>query len=145
MMYKLFSLAIAALVMSTSVNAAEIPLGDGYGWLSFTYDGDGTSWSDSFIFTISEASTLKVSTFGASSGDTYEVFADGFSLGVTSPTVDPVTFATGEWVFQAGTYQVSGVVITTNGFGEGFISLETGVSAVPVPTAAWLFGSSLIG
>ena len=147
MAFKSIPLAIAALALSTSVNAAVIDIGPDYGWLPFTYGGDGSDWDDSFRFTIAEESTLRVTTDSGNQGDIYEVFADGSSLGVTSATVDQVTFSTGLWIFQAGTHEVSGVALSTDGSGSGvgYIVLTTNVSAVPVPAAVWLFGSGLIG
>jgi len=146
---KLTISAIIVLALSTcftSANATTIEIRDDYGWIGFTYGGEGSSWNDTFIFTITEASTLRVLPDFGSLGDIYEVFADGTSLGATSSSMSPDTFSTGLWTFQAGTHQVTGIVLSSpNSFGVASIILESGVPAVPVPAAVWLFSSGLFG
>ena len=143
---KSISLAVLALVLSTSVNAELVSLSPEGGWLPFSYGGNDSHWNDSFEFTITEASTLKVTPEGSSLGDIFEVFAGGTSLGITSSSRSLDTFSTGLWVFQAGTYEITGVVLSsTNSAGTGIIRLDSGVPAVPIPAAVWLFGTGLIG
>jgi len=140
-----------------NVNAATLTADTG--WSSFLFDGTGSSWSETFTFTITETSTLTV-TDAFLSGDIFEVFSDGTSLGRTStPTsFDQQTFSnydaaaadsrwsTGIWAFLAGTYTISGISFDSPfDYGRAALKLDTGVSAVPVPAALFLFAPALLG
>ena len=147
-------IALLALSFSFSANAATLTADSG--WSEFSFANVGNAWSDSFTFTITQSSKLTV-TDGWQSGDVFEVFSNGTSLGQTSaaPTNKfPIItdydvaalspdFSTRIWTFLAGTYEISGIAVAspwwTEEFGAGLAALRLDtMSPVPAPAALWL-------
>ncbi len=150
-------LGLFSLFVATSANAGILTADAG--WSRFTFGGATPDWSETFTFTISEASTLTVTDL-YQTGDQFEAFANGSSLGLTSaPTSESGTiyddydasvaspsYSTGMWVLLAGTYDISGIAtLAPLGRGSAGIKLDTGVSAVPEPGALVLFAPALLG
>ena len=147
-------LAAAGLLLgATQVVAAPL----GYGtWQSFDFydDIDNAAWVDgnldplSFEVTLSAPAYLKVVDVGFS-GDRFEVFANGVSLGTTSASIDAgntdqgldfdAAFADSRWsqgVFTlgAGSYTITGRAI---GFAPDVLAGTGGIQVVPEPST-WL-------
>ena len=152
-------LLLGTLALGLSAISSAATLTADTGWTEFNFDGTGSLWSDTFDFTITQASTLTV-TDAFQAGDIFEVFSGVTSLGFTSnPTgsgdqifddydaaaASPV-WSTGVWTFLAGSYTISGLV-SESPFGSGgaALRLDTDVSAVPIPAAAFLFAPALLG
>jgi len=153
-MRKLLIILLAVFSVA-SANAATLT--SGAGWSTFDFEDVGSSWGDTFTFTITEASILTV-TDVFKAGDQLEVFADGVSLGLTSlPTGTGFTsdfdlaaadagWSTGSWSFLAGTYVISGLAeLSPFGDGVGALRLDSNISAVPVPAALFLFAPAVLG
>ena len=152
-------IALFGLSCLSGVNAAEQTLvADSGAWSTSLFGDAGTPWEDTFTFTISQTSMLTV-TDGWQSGDIFEVFSNGSSLGKTSFTNDTSqqvfanydaavlspSFSTRIWTFLAGTYEISGIAVvspwwTETGGGAGGIAalrLDS-LAPVPAPAALWL-------
>jgi hypothetical protein len=154
-MLRKVAITLFGLFSLSSVSAATLTADSG--WSTFTFDGAGSSWDDTFTFTITQASTLTV-TDGYLAGDIFEVFLNGVTLGLTSPTSDTTSqiygnydtaaadsrWSTGVWNLLAGTYTVSGFS-NTSPHGSGTAALRLDTTPVPVPAAAWLFASGIVG
>ncbi len=145
--------AIAALA-STAAQATAITANGQ--WNEFFFAGVGSSFDQGYTFTLTESAVLRV-TDAYLSGDQFEVFNFGTSLGVTSlPTLgDDVqndfdgaylnpNFSHGEWTLSAGTYSITGTVLLSP-YNSGAAAL----SLSPVPEADALVlslsGLALIG
>lgn len=153
----------------SSASAAILELDTG--WQSFEFAPAGSDWSESFEFTISDGAWFAV-TDGFLSGDQFELFANGVSLGLTSaPTAEVVqiandwdnAFADSRWssaeVFLgAGSYLITGSTILTP-FGGGLAAVQLsssslggpsfepppGTTPVPTPATGILMISALFG
>lgn len=127
------------------------------GWQSFSFANVGSSFTpEPFTFTLTEAAVLRV-TDAYLSGDQFEIFSNGTSLGLTSaPTLGfdltndydaafaSSNFSHGQWLLAAGTYNITGVtLLSPYGAGGAAISL----TAVPEPEsiALLLVGMAVIG
>ncbi|PHS32642.1 MAG: hypothetical protein COA95_02490 [Methylophaga sp.] len=153
-------LLIVLFSIFAMANANAATLTADAGWSEFDFSGTGSAWTDTFTFTITQASTLTV-TDAFQSGDIFEVFAGASSLGLTSTPTGVLgqqissnydaaaassDWSTGMWTFLAGTYTISGIVFDSPfNFGSAALRLDTGVSAVPVPAALFLFAPALLG
>lgn len=109
---------------------------------------------------------INFETFEFRAGDLSSALQLGFVYGatflydtnnvtLTASVRDPVTFEFVEHIYTGSNFSVNLLDLDPNGF-NGFTNTEnftvdtlnisvTGVSAVPVPAAVWLFGSGLIG
>ena len=152
------AVALSLFIPAASSNAATLSL-DG-GWSEFSFGGVGSSWSDTFDFTILDTAYLWV-TDAFLSGDQFEVFSvlGPTSLGLTlapgsvgdqigadydAAFADP-RWSSGEFVFGAGTHTVSGLVtLSPFGGGGGAIQLSsTSATVVPLPATGLLLISGL--
>ena len=155
---KATAVAVAALV-GTHASAATLTLTLDGGWSEFSFSVDGTPWSDTFDFTITETAYLKV-TDGFCAGDVFRIFIDGGDVGrTTSVSVGPCSasvsddydagyasadFSSGWLQLGADSYTVSGFVQTSPLSGgraalELVSSLPSGPAfVVPLPAAGLL-------
>jgi hypothetical protein len=156
-MFRKLLIAAFGLFCITSANAAELTADSG--WTKFYFGGAEPNWEETYTFTIDKAATLIV-TDAYIAGDIFEVFEGKNSLGMTSPTSDTSSFigddfdtaaaddrwSTGVWQFLPGTYTISGIVTSSPYYnGSGGIRLDTLPTPVPLPAAAWLFLSGIVG
>lgn len=155
----LLTAAFAAL--SLNAHAVSVPT-DGT-WFDFDFDGAGSSLYDlssletSFTFTLSQSSILRVVDLGFS-GDRFNIFANGVSIGLTSAPVAQETeaiydiaavlndsrFSKGNWNLVAGNYTITGIAVASP-YGNGYGSMS--VVAVPEPES-WtllLAGLGIVG
>lgn len=156
---------VAAALAALALNAHAVSVPTDGSWITFDFDGAGSSVYDlssldtGFSFTLAQSSVLRVVDAGFS-GDQFSFFANGNALGLTTaptaqgPGEDPVfdiatllgdsRFSQGSWTLAAGSYTITGVA-TTSPFdgGIGYLS----VAAVPEPEtyALFLAGLALIG
>lgn len=157
-MFKGLLLAVAYLFLSMPVTAkaALIDLTVNGGWHEFAFPEAGSPWADEFSFSLLTPGTLTV-TDAHVAGDRFEVFSNGMSLGLTSEPLSQYDFtdqydlaasdprwSTGIWSLAAGKYLISGLT-TLSPYGSGSAALRVDTAPVPVPAAAWLLGSALIG
>jgi hypothetical protein len=157
----LLTAAIAAL--SLNAHAVTVPT-DG-SWIQFDFDSAGSSLYDlstldtGFTFTLSQSSILSVVDLGFS-GDRFNIFANGVSLGLTSAPVaqaaneDPIfdiptalndnRFSKGNWNLAKGNYTITGIA-KDSPFDGGYGALS--VVAVPEPEswALLLAGLGIVG
>lgn len=115
------------------------------GWQDFTFADVGSAWSDTFEFTLTDTAWFAV-TDAYMSGDRFEFFVDGVSVGATSmPTVEgdqinddyDAAFADARWssaeiMLGAGTYQVSGLTLLSP-FGSGRAAVQLSSTALGGP------------
>ena len=152
--------AIAAATLAISTPAAQAaPLTLDAGWTQFQFGS--TTWADNFTFSLSSSAYLYV-TDAFLSGDMFEVFSSGASLGQTSLVPDGAGFDIGNdfdaafasadfssavFMLGAGVYDISGTVIQsaagTSGGGAGIQIVSA--PAVPVPAAGLLLLSAFGG
>ncbi len=101
---------------------------------------------------ISSSSELKL---GFSFGATFLYDTNTHNVTLTAGVRDPVTFELVDQIYTGSNFSIDLLNLDPNGF-NGFTNTTsftvdtlninvTGVSAVPVPAAVWLFGSGLIG
>ncbi len=146
-------LAIFLAMTPVSGHAATVALTQGVDWTEFRFDinRDGGAWLETedpleilnFTFTLSRSAKLQV-TDAHRSGDQFEVFSNGTSLGLTSDTTvigdmidDDYTAASmddrwssGEWILGPGSYSITGFVrVMPENYGRGAVRL----TGVPVP------------
>lgn len=154
------SLMIAALSLSLAApvaNAASLAL-DG-GWTSLNFST--TSWDDNYTFTLLNTAYLYV-TDAYVSGDMFEVFSGGSSLGITSSVIDNAglhiagdfdaafassDFSSAVFTLGAGSYNISGSMIQlADGFFGGSAGIQiSSTNPVPVPAAGLLLLTALGG
>ncbi len=150
------AIALATLFSLPSHAATLAPDGN---WATFSFGGVGSSWSDHFSFTLEERSTIQITDF-LSSGDQFEIFLNGWSIGQTSaPTVVGAFTAdmeravlenfwsSMEFSLSAGSYLLSGRT-TASPFAGGTGALRIvsdQLSAVPLPTSFLLLLTTLLG
>ncbi|XZG71575.1 FxDxF family PEP-CTERM protein [Chitinibacteraceae bacterium HSL-7] len=146
-------LLAAALAATPFVSQAAV-VTPGF-WQTFDFDGVDSDWSDTFSVTLTSGAWLKV-TDAYMAGDQFEVFANGYSLGLTSiPTGygDQIggdydaAFADSRWssgsfYLGAGTWTISGIT-RVSPFGSGSAALQ--VAPVPEPETYALMGLGLLG
>lgn len=164
---RLRSLSLAATAMIAAVSAtspaqAAVLVLDG-GWQAFTFGGEGSSWSDTFTFTITESALLKV-TDAFNAGDQFLVTVDDGSTSTAMPTSVPTglgdnigsdydtAYADPRWSslgleLAAGSYTVSGTVLLSPfGAGGAAIELESlGAIPEPVTWAMMIGGIGVVG
>lgn len=156
--------AVVNLAADGQWNAFDVDeltaLSGGLEWIDL--DGDVLS----FEFTLTGQGVLTI-VDGAIAGDEFQIFNHGTSLGHTSPSMDPDSTSVGtdfdaafsdqhrysyaEFILGPGSYSITGLLTASalDNYGipynatVGAVRL-TEVSAVPVPAAAWLFGSGLL-
>ena len=146
----LVALSVATALCSTVPAQAAVLVLDG-GWQTFTFGAPGSSWSDSFTFTITESALLKV-TDAFQAGDQFEVTIDD---GTTLVLPTSVPTGLGEQIFDdydtafasplwsslglelsAGTYTITGTTLLSP-FGSGGAAIELeSLAAIPEP-ATW--------
>jgi hypothetical protein len=150
-----FRSLVAAAVAALSLNAhAGIVVPTDGSWAEFDFDAQGSSLYDlatldtGFTFDLSQAGILRVLDAGFS-GDRYEIFANGVSLGLTSIPVaqnvgeeplfdtaelwNDTRFSRGEWYLGAGSYTLTGIAtLVPEGAGYGYLSV-TNVATVDEP------------
>lgn len=153
-MFKNIVITLSFLLASpTALYAATI---DG-GWESFQFGALGSVTQVSLV--LGQDARLDV-TDAFLSGDMFEVSLDSIILGDTSTVVDDAAvqlgsdfdaafasaaFSSGSWFLSAGSYLLDFKKIQSALGFEGGGQAAYQVSAVPVPAAAWLFGSALLG
>lgn len=157
-------LATAALCAEADT-VSQISTAD---WSSFYFAGSGSAWLDDYAFnapgilsfsiTLSGPAMLKVTDAGLS-GDVFEVFDNGASLGYTSlPTPGGSAdsggdfdlalagdeWSHGQWLLAAGSHLITGVA-SVSAYGAGVGGVQ--ISAVPEPAslALLLGGLGLLG
>lgn len=160
--------AAVGLACSISTANAGVLTLDG-GWTEFSFEGVGSSWSESFTFSILGDAWLAV-TDAFLSGDRFEFFVNGVSVGLTSmPTTEgdqissnfDTAFADPRWssaelMLMAGNYEITGSTILSP-FGSGGAAIrlssnslggpgfEPPVSTVPLPATGALLLIGLLG
>lgn len=157
---KLF-LAACIAVLPGLASAATINLTKEMGWAEFRFDinRDGGAWLEgdkdpslypleilSFSVSLAEAAYLQV-TDAFLSGDVFEIFANGASLGLTSATsvigdkigndysaaLADARFSSGTWLLGPGEYIISGFVRTMpQTYGRAALRIAD-APPVPVP------------
>lgn len=165
--------------LSLQAQASTVALSADGAWNEFTLDdftaiSGGTEWIDaadsnaagfgsalSYQFTINAGYEGKLTVVDAGfSGDRFEVFANGQSIGLTSFTSDSTDlsndfdanllnahYSQGIFTFKAGTYTITGDLFSTlQGFNATNGALKLTVSAVPEPSsyALMVMGLGLI-
>ncbi|WOI52306.1 hypothetical protein [Parvularcula sp. LCG005] len=157
--------ATASLALLTASSYA-IPLTLDSDWQYFAFEGEGSSFSTTFEFTLTETAYLAV-TDAYLAGDQFEIFLNGDSIGLTSVPLgfedeidDDFDFAFGSMLWSSaeialspGTYVLSGLAALSP-FDGGGAALQLSSTAlggpafitseVPIPAAAVLFGTALI-
>ena len=136
-------------------DASPLVAGD-WGFDQYLIAGNGTSFTDTFNFSVATPVTgaatanslpLKVKALDVLDFSTFDVkFYDGSSLTTMTYVTDTSgSYYEGSGPLNPGTnyyVQVSGVTSGTNG---GLYQFSYAMSPVPLPAAAWLFGSGLLG
>ena len=82
-MKRFLTVAVFVFLLVSSKPALAIPLVVDSGWQPFSFGGVGSSWNNTFQFTLVGSGTLKV-TDAFQSGDQFNVFNFGSSIGATS-------------------------------------------------------------
>lgn len=156
---------IAAAIAALSLNAHAVTAPTDGSWFEFDFDAAGSALYDlntldnSFSFTLAQSGVLRAMDVGFS-GDRFEIFANGLSLGLTSvpfaqgsgdePVFDITTvstdnrFSKGSWNLAAGSYTITGVAaLSPEGGGYGVMS----ITPVPEPEswAMLLAGLGMVG
>lgn len=157
-------LLLATAITALSLNAHAVTAPTDGSWFDFDFDATGSALYDlstldtNFTFTIAQASVLRAVDLGFS-GDRFEIFANGTSLGLTSfapiaagdeQQFDAATalsdgrWSNGSWNLAAGSYTITGVAHLSP-FGGGYGQMS--VTAVPEPEswAMLLAGLGMLG
>ena len=147
---------LAGLGLVGAAQATELTV-DG-GWSTFTFGDVGSTWNDTFTFTLTSAAELRV-TDAFLSGDKFMVFVNGSrfdrttnprSLGDYTASYDEAfsdkRWSSGSWLLGAGTYTVTGLV-KRSPYGAGGAAIELVSAPVPEPAsvALMLAGLGLVG
>jgi len=148
-------IALFGIFSIANVNAASLTVDSG--WEVFNFGGVGSSWSDTFSFTLTSQALFSV-TDAYAVGDEFS-FTDGITTWNTSTAVNDGTnvgsdfdaalaspkFSSLSVLLSAGSYVISGLTtLSPYGGGDGAVQLSS-VSAVPIPAAAFLFAPALLG
>lgn len=149
--FKKLTLAAALSTAMVSGQVSALPLTLDGGWESFSFEADGSPWSEDFTFTIaSDAFFVVTDAFCA--GDRFSFAVNGMDAGLTSvpffdgtctgPTFsdDPdfafasPNFSSGELLLGAGSYTVTGTAVDSPfGSGGAFAQLtSTSVGGPPI-------------
>jgi hypothetical protein len=154
---KLANALLAGALALASLGAQATTITVDNAWHSFTFGDVGSSWDQTFDFTISGPTLLKI-TDAYLSGDQFAVFNFATLLGNTSiPTSIGVsnadydytfsnpTWSSASYLLAAGTYSISGTAIASP-FGSGGAAIQL-AAAVPEPEtyAMTLAGLGLLG
>jgi len=155
-MFKNIVITLSLLLAApTTLSASVIDAG----WTQFQFGSLGSVTQVSFD--LEEDAMLNV-TDAFTSGDMFTVSANNILLGNTSnvpadaginigndfdAAFASAAFSSGTWLLAAGSYLIDFTVFQSAlGFSGGGAAYQlASVSAVPVPAAAWLFGSALLG
>lgn len=158
----------AALVAAAGLiggESAAVPLPLDGGWQEFFFDDVGSSWSQTFTFTIQDDAWLQV-TDAFLSGDRFAVQIGGITVNTSAPASQGVAvsddydkaYAFSDWSslevqFAPGTYAVTGrailspfdtgraaVQLTSSSFGE-----PNRLGPIPIPAGGVLLLSALGG
>lgn len=146
----LFAAALS-LVAATQAQATTLTVGSD--WTFFSFGAEGSAWSDTFEFTLTESAVFKV-TDAYLSGDQFAVYNFGSLLGLTSaPTTTgdsiggdyDAAFADPRWssasfVLGAGSYQITGLA-TLSPFGTGGAAVQ--LAPVPEPETYAMLGAGV--
>jgi len=152
-------LTAAALTALTAVPvSAATAVTPGSGWVEFTSDDPGSSFSgEAFTFTLGSGGTLSV-TDAFNAGDRFEIFDLGSSIGLTSvpgggavdvgsdydaALIDP-RLSSAVFLLGAGRHSITGITIDSP-FGDGGAALRVDISDVPIPAAGLLLLTGLAG
>ncbi|WP_209424894.1 VPLPA-CTERM sorting domain-containing protein [Pararhodobacter sp. SW119] len=171
--FKALAFAATALTLPITASAeTALPL-DG-GWQFFAFSAVGAPWDDAFTFTLGAGETAWLAVTDAFlPGDQFEVFANGMSLGLTSPpasegeTVGPDAdaafadplFSSAEAMFGEGSYRITGTLTvsplvpggaflqlsSTSLGGPAFAPAPEPVAPIPLPAAGFLLIGALGG
>lgn len=109
---------------------------------AWVYEGDNDIWTfDLTAFDTNASANLTIRDYAAPADD-YNVYLDGVLLGNTGFGVEKLfQFETSAAIHTVGVEWLNPIA----GGSWYIISIDVTPSAVPVPAAAWLFGSGLIG
>ncbi len=153
---------LPALLLAAQAQAVTVDIASGDGWHEFFFADSGAVWTDigdeplEFRFSLSAPAELRVVDAGLS-GDRFEVFDGGASLGPTSAPIDAgaeskvddfdAAFGDPRWsrgvlTLNAGMHLITGLAIASP-LGGGIGALQ--VAPIPVPAAAWLLVTGLAG
>tara|TARA_R110001583_G_scaffold195483_1_gene374090 strand:+ start:404 stop:904 length:501 start_codon:yes stop_codon:yes gene_type:complete len=152
---KKLSIALFSIFSIANVSAATLTV-DG-GWQKFEFDGVGSSWSETFSFTLTDQALFSV-TDAYNDGDEFS-FTDGITTWNTSTAVNDNTnvgsdydvalaspkFSSLSVLLSAGSYTITGLATLSPYGGGGAAARLSSVSAVPIPAAAFLFAPALLG
>ena len=156
---------LAAAIAALSLNAHAVTAPTDGSWFEFDVDGANSALYDlgtldtDFTFTLAQSGVLRAMDVGFS-GDRFEIFANGLSLGLTSAPLalgaseEPIfdlaavsadnRFSKGSWNLAAGSYTITGLAaLSPEGGGYGVMS----ITAVPEPEswAMLLAGLGMLG
>ena len=152
--------------MGLSAPAHAIPLTLDGGWTQFTFEDVGSPWSDDFTFELLDPAYFAV-TDAFLSGDRFEFFVNGISVGQTSdPTTEGVqingdfdaAFADPQWssaqiLLDVGVYTITGLT-TQSPFSSGAAAVQLTTAdlggpefeaEVPLPAAGLALLAGLAG
>lgn len=169
----LIATSVLALTLASGpVTAAPLILDAG--WQAFDFTPAGSSWTaEEFTFSIADGNNAWLAVTDAFlSGDRFELFVNGASIGLTSAPASEGTFVGGnynkafaqpDWssaeiMLGAGTYAVTGFTVasvnSSGGYGAGIQlssqslggpGFELPTNTIPVPASLWLVLASLGG
>lgn len=153
-MKQAFAAAVLAITSLASASSQAITIEADGNWYAFSFGGVGSTFSDQpFTFTLTESAVLRV-TDAFQSGDQFEVFNFGESLGLTStPTIGnqvggdyDLAFAHSDyshraWTLGPGSYSITGVTLLSP-YGGGGAALSL-APAVPEPESFALVAAGL--
>ena len=152
----LLTSGLLALGLISSADA--VTLTPGSGWQPFTFEGEDSQWSETFEFVLDGKYRLKVTDRSYNTGSSFEVqqlvggsyvpiFTTPVVAGAISANVgfdeayDDGSWSSAAYTFNAGSYQIRGLVVTPNinDAGIGGVRLDV----VPLPPAFLAFASAL--